>query len=110
MLQVMIIEKDILVMKFLLLSALRSVIQKYSAESLPSVPTNNEKAGYGPIHLQKKEFLFDILNRIDYIDLVESENPISMESVGQVGRHHILYFLWIQLLHKDPKMLNDICC
>uniref|UniRef100_A0A2N9HLX8 Beta-galactosidase n=1 Tax=Fagus sylvatica TaxID=28930 RepID=A0A2N9HLX8_FAGSY len=64
--------------------ALRSVIQKYSAESLPSVPTNNEKAGYGPIHLQKKEFLFDILNRIDYIDLVESENPISMESVGQM--------------------------
>jgi len=90
MLQVMIMEKDVLFMKFLLLSAIRSVIKKYSTKSLPSVPPNKEKAGYGPIDLQKKEFLFDILNRINSIGIVKSENPISMESVGQVSKHHFL--------------------
>ncbi|XP_030968113.1 beta-galactosidase 17-like [Quercus lobata] len=64
--------------------AIRSVIKKYSTKSLPSVPPNKEKAGYGPIDLQKKEFLFDILNRINSIGIVKSENPISMESVGQM--------------------------
>ncbi|KAK7854829.1 beta-galactosidase 17 [Quercus suber] len=64
--------------------AIRSVIKKYSAKPLPSVPPNKEKAGYGPIDLQKKEFLFDILNRINSIGIVKSENPISMESVGQM--------------------------
>ncbi|KAK4591088.1 hypothetical protein RGQ29_021328 [Quercus rubra] len=64
--------------------AIRSVIKKYSAKSLPSVPPNKEKAGYGPIDLQKKEFLFDILNRINSIGIVKSETPISMESVGQM--------------------------
>ena len=90
MLQVMIMEKDGLIMKFLLLSALRRVIKAYSAVPLPSVPFNNEKTGYGRIHLQKKEFLFDILNRINSIGIVKSENPISMESVGQVSKHHFL--------------------
>lgn len=86
MLQVMIIKKDILVMKFLLLSALRRVIKKYSSVSLPLVPSDNEKAGYGPIYLQKTDHFFDILNRMDSIDVVESEQPISMEALGQVGR------------------------
>lgn len=81
-------EKE--VMKFLLLSALRRVIKQHSAASLPSVPSNNEKTGYGQIHLQKKELFFDILNRIDSIEVVESENPLPMESVGQVGENHIL--------------------
>lgn len=90
MLQVMIMEKDVLFMKFLLLSAIRSVIKKYSAKPLPSVPPNKGKAGYGPIDLQKKEFLFDVLNRINSIGIVKSENPISMESVGQVSKHHFL--------------------
>jgi hypothetical protein len=40
--------------------------------------------------LQEKELLFDILNRIDSIDVVESENPLAMESAGQVGENHIL--------------------
>ncbi|XP_062156120.1 beta-galactosidase 17 [Alnus glutinosa] len=64
--------------------ALRRVIKKHSAVSLPSVPPNNEKTGYGQIHLQEKELLFDILNRIDSIDVVESENPLAMESAGQM--------------------------
>jgi beta-galactosidase len=81
-------EKE--VMRFLLLSALRRVIQRHSAASLPSVPSNNEKIGYGQIQLQKKELFFDILNRIDSIEVVESENPLPMESVGQVGENHIL--------------------
>ncbi len=82
-------EKDNLIMKFLLLSALRRVIKAYSAVGLPSVPSNNEKTGYGRIHLQKKEFLLDILKRISSTDVVESENPMSMESVGQVGKNLI---------------------
>lgn len=89
MLQVMIVEKDGLIIKFLLLSALRRVIEAYSAVPLPSVPLNNEKTGYGRIHLQKKEFLLDIVDRISSTDAVESENPMSMESVGQVGKNHI---------------------
>ncbi|GMY34596.1 beta-galactosidase 17-like [Fagus crenata] len=64
--------------------ALRRVIKAYSAVGLPSVPSNNEKTGYGHIHLQKKEFLLDILKRISSTDVVESENPMSMESVGQM--------------------------
>ncbi|XP_038720971.1 beta-galactosidase 17 isoform X1 [Tripterygium wilfordii] len=64
--------------------ALRRVIGLFNAASLPSVPSNQEKTGYGPIRLQRKKFLFDILNSINHTDLVESEKPISMESVGQM--------------------------
>ncbi|XP_059456534.1 beta-galactosidase 17 isoform X2 [Corylus avellana] len=64
--------------------ALRRVIKQHSAASLPSVPSNNEKTGYGQIHLQKKELFFDILNRTDSIEVVESKNPLPMESVGQM--------------------------
>ncbi|KAG2728794.1 hypothetical protein I3760_01G220900 [Carya illinoinensis] len=63
---------------------LRKVIKQYSTASIPSVPSDNEKTGYGLIHLQRKELFFDILNRLDSIEVVESENPISMESVGQM--------------------------
>lgn len=60
------------------------MVGKYSPASLPSVPSDNEKAGFGPILLQKTVLLFDLLNMIDPADIVESENPLSMESVGQV--------------------------
>lgn len=40
--------------------------------------------GYGPIQLQKTAFLFDLLDNINPADVVESENPLSMESVGQM--------------------------
>lgn len=49
-----------------------------------SVPPDNERAAYGRIRLQKSTFLFDIVDSQDFISVVESENPLSMESVGQV--------------------------
>ncbi|XP_031263431.1 beta-galactosidase 17 isoform X4 [Pistacia vera] len=64
--------------------AIRGVVEKYSATSLPSIPPDNAKAGYGPIQLQKTALLFDLLDTIDPADVVQSENPISMESVGQM--------------------------
>lgn len=64
--------------------ALRRVISRYTATSLPSVPLNNEKAGYGHIQLEKTASLFDVLNSKDHISIVESENPLSMEAAGQM--------------------------
>ncbi|THF94274.1 hypothetical protein TEA_023425 [Camellia sinensis var. sinensis] len=73
-----------LLMNMVLNSALRSVIDKYSETSLPSVPSNNEKTGYGRIQLQKTAFLFDTLNIKDAVGVAEFESPISMESAGQM--------------------------
>ena len=42
--------------------------------------------------LQKTALLFDLLDTFDPVDVVESENPISMESVGQVCKN-----LWSNL-------------
>ncbi|XP_050232646.1 beta-galactosidase 17 isoform X2 [Mercurialis annua] len=64
--------------------ALRRIIGQYSAVSLPPVPPNTDKTGYGPIQLQKTAFLFDLLNVINPADMGESENPVSMESAGQM--------------------------
>ncbi|KAA8541682.1 hypothetical protein F0562_022834 [Nyssa sinensis] len=64
--------------------AVRRVIEKYSTASLPSVPSNNEKTGYGRIQLQKTAFLFDVVDIKDHSVMIESENPISMESAGQM--------------------------
>lgn len=64
--------------------AIRRVVEKFSPASLPSVLPDNEKAGFGPIQLQKTALLFDLLNMLDPADVVESENPLSMESVGQM--------------------------
>ncbi|KAF7843491.1 Beta-galactosidase 17 [Senna tora] len=65
-------------------NALRKVIARYSSATLPSVPFSNEKTGYGPIHLQRKAFLFDMFDLTNPINVIESENPLSMESVGQM--------------------------
>ncbi|KAF9685142.1 hypothetical protein SADUNF_Sadunf03G0023700 [Salix dunnii] len=65
-------------------NALRRVIGLHTTASLPSVPSDNGKMGYGPIQLQKTAFLFDLLDNINPADVVESENPLSMESVGQM--------------------------
>ncbi|KAJ9680258.1 hypothetical protein PVL29_019540 [Vitis rotundifolia] len=43
-----------------------------------------QRRGYGPIQLQRIESLFDLIDKIDPILVVESENPTSMESVGQM--------------------------
>ncbi|KAL4588832.1 hypothetical protein LXL04_001728 [Taraxacum kok-saghyz] len=64
--------------------ALRSVIAMYSAASLPPVPKNNEKTGYGGIKLEKTSSLFDILDSNLLTKAIESDNPISMEAAGQM--------------------------
>ena len=77
-------------MNMVLYSALRTVINKYSAASLPPVPSNNEKTGYGHILLQKTAFLFDTLNIEDATYASKSKSPISIESAGQVHEFHDL--------------------
>ncbi|TKY48267.1 Beta-galactosidase 17 [Spatholobus suberectus] len=64
-------------------NAIRRVIARYSSVPLPSVPSNNEKARYGPIHLQRKAFLFDTFDFTNSANVFESETPMSMEYVGQ---------------------------
>ncbi|XP_038875608.1 beta-galactosidase 17 [Benincasa hispida] len=63
--------------------AIRRVIQHYSGALLPSVPSNNEKIGYGPIHLQKSAFLFDLIHMMNPVDVAVSEEPLSMEAMDQ---------------------------
>ncbi|XP_028797629.1 beta-galactosidase 17 isoform X1 [Neltuma alba] len=65
-------------------NALRKVIAQYSSAPLPSVPPDNGKAGYGPIHLQKKASLFDMFDLANPTNVIESQNPLSMESLGQM--------------------------
>ncbi|KAI8529665.1 hypothetical protein RHMOL_Rhmol12G0242200 [Rhododendron molle] len=77
--------------------ALHSVIKKYHAASLPSVPSDNEKTGYGRIQLQKSSILFDTLNIKGAIHVAESESPISMESAGQV--HDVLALFLVKFHH-----------
>lgn len=65
--------------------ALRRVIEQYSAVSLPPVPSNNEKGVYGKIKVQKFASLFDVLDTLcDPEDVIESENPLPMESTSQM--------------------------
>lgn len=65
-------------------SALRRVISKYSATSLPPIPLNNKKTGFGRIQLEKTSSLFDTLDNDLSVKAIESESPISMEDAGQV--------------------------
>ncbi|XP_021716454.1 beta-galactosidase 17-like isoform X1 [Chenopodium quinoa] len=71
--------------------AIRKVIEKYTVASLPPIPANNEKAGYGFVKLEKTSKLFDIIGIQDDANVVESVNPISMESVGQM--HGFLLYI-----------------
>ncbi|XP_058780235.1 beta-galactosidase 17-like isoform X2 [Vicia villosa] len=61
-------------------NAIRRVIARYSSVPLPSIPSDNEKATYGPIHLQRQYSLFDFTNSSNAF---ASKNPMSMENVGQ---------------------------
>ncbi|XP_057457830.1 beta-galactosidase 17 isoform X2 [Lotus japonicus] len=65
-------------------NAIRKVIARYSSAALPSLPASNEKTSYGPIHLQRKLFLFDMFDFTNSTSAFESENPMSMEDVGQL--------------------------
>ncbi|KAF5192757.1 Beta-galactosidase [Thalictrum thalictroides] len=65
--------------------ALRRVIKRYSSVSVPSVPSNNERRVYGKIKVQKVASLFDAMDILcDPLDVIESGNPLPMESVGQM--------------------------
>ncbi|KAL3366398.1 hypothetical protein AABB24_011195 [Solanum stoloniferum] len=64
--------------------ALRRVIAKYTAAPLPSVPSNTEKKAYGLIKLQKTKSLFNIVDTTYFDGVTESENPLAMESLGQM--------------------------
>ncbi|CAN0878039.1 Beta-galactosidase 17 [Linum grandiflorum] len=65
-------------------SALRKVIERYSATSLPPIPANIVKRGYGPIELRKTGSLFHLLDLAKPSNEVESVDPLSMESLGQM--------------------------
>lgn len=60
------------------------MIEQYSAVSLPPLPRNNKKTGYGNFRLQRSAFLFDMLDKIDHADVLESDDPVSMEVFGEV--------------------------
>ncbi|XP_075075017.1 beta-galactosidase 17 isoform X2 [Nicotiana tabacum] len=64
--------------------ALRRVIAKYTAAPLASVPPNNEKKAYGLIKLQKTKSLFNIIDTKYFDGVTESEDPLAMESLGQM--------------------------
>ncbi|GMH22054.1 hypothetical protein Nepgr_023897 [Nepenthes gracilis] len=81
--------------------ALQRVLERYNAASLPPVPSNNEKAGYGCIQLQKTAFLFDIIAKEGVTNAIESANPISMELVGQ-SYGFLLYMTEYAAKYKAP--------
>ncbi|KHG10358.1 Beta-galactosidase 17 -like protein [Gossypium arboreum] len=64
--------------------AIRRVMGKFSSVSLPSVPPNNKKTGYGSIQLKRTAFLFDLLDEIDPLHIVEAESPTAMEYLNQM--------------------------
>ncbi|GJV48690.1 beta-galactosidase 17, partial [Tanacetum coccineum] len=80
--------------------ALRAVIAKYSASTLPPVPLNNEKTGYGRIKLEKTALFFDALDSDLSTEAIESENSISMEAAGQV---HDRAQVYVTCLSEDKR-------
>lgn len=76
----------------ILLSELRRVIAKYTAEPLILVPSNNEKTAYGNIKLEKISSLFDMIDMKDLVNKVESKDPTSMEAIGQVSDEMFKFF------------------
>ncbi|XP_057978468.1 beta-galactosidase 17 isoform X2 [Malania oleifera] len=65
--------------------ALQRVIKQHSAAFHRSIPYKKKmKAGYGSIQLRKTASLFGLLDLVDSVDVVESEDPLPMESVGQM--------------------------
>ncbi|PIA42967.1 hypothetical protein AQUCO_02000429v1 [Aquilegia coerulea] len=65
--------------------ALRRVIKRYSSVSVPSIPSNNERQVYGKIKVEKVASLFDAMDTLcDPVNVIESGNPLPMESVGQM--------------------------
>lgn len=66
-------------------AALRRVIQEYSGVVLSLPPPDNGKKGYGLVTVRKIASFFEVLDgMINPRTAVESEQPMAMESVGQV--------------------------
>ncbi|KAA3489249.1 Beta-galactosidase 17-like protein [Gossypium australe] len=63
---------------------IRRVVGKFSSVTLPSVPPNNKKTGYGSIQLKRTAFLFDLLDEIDPLHIVEAESPTAMEYLNEM--------------------------
>lgn len=75
-----------------IIAALRKVIEKYSKAPLPPIPSDNEKGVYGEIRLQRVASLFDVYDSLcDPQDVIESEQPMGMELVGQVSLKLFIY-------------------
>ncbi|RVW52020.1 hypothetical protein CK203_068055 [Vitis vinifera] len=87
-------------MNVVFISALRGVVKRHSAASLPSVPSNTEKRGYGPIQLQKTESLFDLIDKIDPIGVVESEKS---NFNGVCGTGMFGFIIYIRICSKGPR-------
>lgn len=65
--------------------ALRRVIEKYSGISLPQFPSNNDGARYGLVKFSRNASFFDLLDALcDPMEVVNTEEPMTMESVGQM--------------------------
>lgn len=81
------------------LSAIRTVIGKYSTGPLAAIPANKEKIAYGRIKLDKNSFLFDVIRMKGLVDVIESQNPISMEAIGQViiNKKFLFFFHIVQI-------------
>ncbi|XP_010537559.1 PREDICTED: beta-galactosidase 17 [Tarenaya hassleriana] len=63
--------------------ALQRVIKKYN-EAPHSKKLNCKRKAYGPIQLRRTMSLFDLANTTDPSDVINSSNPMSMESAGQM--------------------------
>ncbi|KAL4583283.1 hypothetical protein LXL04_007853 [Taraxacum kok-saghyz] len=77
----------------------------FVSNSLPPVPKNNEKTGYGGIQLQKTSSLLDILDSNVHTKAIESDNPISMEAAG-ISRNHILKVLELVFVYPSLVIPN----
>lgn len=65
--------------------ALRNVIKIYSKNSLPPVPSCNERAEYRKVKMKKFASLFYVLLSLCLsVEVVETEQPIPMELAGQM--------------------------
>ncbi|XP_078428926.1 beta-galactosidase 17 isoform X2 [Wolffia australiana] len=65
--------------------AIRSVIETYTGRSLPPIPPNNERRGYGTVKATEVASFFAIIHTLhDPTEVVVSERPLAMELVGQM--------------------------
>lgn len=78
------------------------MIKKYNAAPHSVIPSSKERKAYGPIKMQMTTSLFDLVSMTVPADVITSDNPISMESAGQVCNIISLYSLYLTV---QPKHL-----